>query len=60
MLIYCLESLSQGDDSPKATWDDWDQHSKTELDSILSSIPLDKAEHLKQILLKDKYFKLQQ
>lgn len=60
MLIYCLESLSQGDDSPKATWDDWDQHSKTELDSILSSIPLDKAEHLKQILLKDKHFKLQQ
>ena len=60
MLIYCLESLNQGEEYPKSTWDDWDQNSKPELDSILSSIPLDKAESLKQILLKDKHFKLQQ
>lgn len=59
MLVYCLESLSQGASIPPSTWDDWDQKNKNELEKIFKKIPQDISHQLKEALLKEKHFKLQ-
>lgn len=59
MLVYCLESLSQGHGNYSASWDDWDKETKTELEELLLGVPDDVASNIKEVLLKDKHFKLQ-
>jgi|WetSurMetagenome_2_1015567.scaffolds.fasta_scaffold31305_2 hypothetical protein len=38
MLIYCLESLTQGYDNYTVNWEDYEQNQRTELNKIFSSI----------------------
>jgi hypothetical protein len=60
MLVYSLESLSQNFDDFEATWDDYDQKIKNNLDKQLLIIDQDIATEIREILLKSSHLKLQQ
>ncbi|AFZ58045.1 hypothetical protein H6G54_16035 [Anabaena cylindrica FACHB-243] len=60
MLVYSLESLSQNFDDFEATWDDYDQKIKNNLDKQLLIIDQDVATEIREILLKSSHLKLQQ
>lgn len=56
MLVYSLEALSQNFDGYQAIWIDHPQNEQ--LDKILSSLELETSEKIRNILIKDKQFKL--
>jgi len=60
ILVYCLESLAQSFVAYRASWKDWDQSTRNELEKIFLELDKDKTESIKNILIKDKQFKLQQ
>lgn len=60
MLVYCLESLAQGEENYQPIWENWDQNIRSELDTVFEKIPEEQSTQIKKILLKDKQLKLQQ
>lgn len=60
MLVYCLESLSQNYDTYEPVWDDYDQNKKGKLEKVFSRLSETESAEIKEILIKDEYFKLAQ
>ncbi len=60
VLVYSLDSLSQGFDSFELTWEDYDPEIKNNLDFCLSKIDSDLSNGIRKILLGSRNFRLQQ
>ncbi|TXP04048.1 hypothetical protein FV256_26700, partial [Escherichia coli] len=59
MLVYALESLSQRNDNYKSDWDDYDQKTRGELESVCEHMPGEDVCKIKSILIEGKQFRLQ-
>ncbi|EFB2899989.1 hypothetical protein DFZ89_21325 [Escherichia coli] len=59
MLVYALESLSQRNDNYKSDWDDYDQKTRGELESVFEHMPGEDVCKIKSILIEGKQFRLQ-
>ena len=58
MLVYCLEALSTDWDGFEASWDDYDETQRGALDPILSDLSPDKAQSIRDILLRPGHLRL--
>lgn len=59
MLVYALESLSQRNDKYKSNWDDYDQKTRGELETVFDNMYDEDVCNIKSILIEDKQFRLQ-
>lgn len=59
MLVYALESLSQRNDNYQSDWDDYDQKTRGELESIFDNMSDEEVCKIKSILIEGKQFRLQ-
>lgn len=60
MLVYALESLSQGRSDYVPRWDDYDEGTKRRLDPILEKLAPEISEEVRAALLVDAHLKLRQ
>jgi hypothetical protein len=60
MLVYALESLSQGRSGYLPRWEDYDHRVRTRLDPILDELAPETAGTIRDALLEDDHLKLQQ
>jgi len=60
MLVYCLDSLSQGYENYRPSWEDYDQDKKSSLEKIFGNLPDEISLDIKNILIQDEQFKLSQ
>ncbi|WP_442798911.1 hypothetical protein [Pantoea vagans] len=60
MLVYALESLSQGHDGYEPRWEDFDSETQAAMDKILLNISTLEADRIREALINGKQFKLQQ
>lgn len=59
MLIYCLESLSKIKTSTSPKWENLESNIKYELEEVLKEVNTEQKDKIKNILIKDKHFKLE-